>query len=260
MLHFGEFLGTPPWKSRSASLRHKHGEDMNIRATSVESRIEHVSALEGYDRWAGRYDHEGNPLVALNDEIITSLAGDVTGLDVVELGCGTGRQTAWLTAAGARVTALDFSEGMLGQARLKVADVDVRFVQHDLKRRLPFSDATFDGVVSCLVLEHLSDLDAFFREARRVCRPGGWIAITDMHPALRLRGNQAHFHDEATGREVRVESIPHKVSDFVNAVLRCGLHLERFEEPSYSEELATRIPRAGKFLGWPMLVAMRMTV
>ena len=71
----------------------------------------------GYDRWALVYDHDGNPLVALEEPFVRVAVGDVRGQAVLDLGCGTGRHTLWLAQAGATVTAVDFSEGMLAAAR-----------------------------------------------------------------------------------------------------------------------------------------------
>src|SRR5512133_1570407 len=62
----------------------------------------------GYDRWAPVYDHDANPLTALEEPLVRVALGDVAGLSVVDLGCGTGRHALWLAAAGASVTALDF--------------------------------------------------------------------------------------------------------------------------------------------------------
>ena len=100
---------------------------------------------DGYDRWASVYDHDANPLPALEDPHVREALGDVRGLEVLDLGCGTGRHTAWLAEAGARVTAVDFSENMLERARVKVSAADVRFVVHDLHEPLPLDDASFDA-------------------------------------------------------------------------------------------------------------------
>src|SRR5262245_17901578 len=83
--------------------------------------VELLPTRDGYDRWAAIYDDEGNPLVALETAHVHALLGDVRGLDVVDLGCGTGRHTLWLANAGARVTAVDFSPEMLRRARAKLA-------------------------------------------------------------------------------------------------------------------------------------------
>jgi 2-polyprenyl-3-methyl-5-hydroxy-6-metoxy-1,4-benzoquinol methylase len=67
----------------------------------------HVRAA--YDRWAQVYDHDGNPLIALEDPAVRDATGDVHGLAVLDLGCGTGRHAVWMATAGAQVTAVDFS-------------------------------------------------------------------------------------------------------------------------------------------------------
>ncbi len=213
---------------------------------------------DGYDRWAAVYDHDANPLQALEGPHVRELLGDVRGLAVLDLGCGTGRHALWLAAAGADVTAVDFSEGMLAEARQKPGADAVRFVVHDLHEPLPFGDGAFDRVVSGLVLEHLRDLDGFFREMRRVLRPGGAAVVTGMHPAMMLRGTQAQFTDPATGETVRPRSLPHRLSDFVMAAVRAGFGLEHVGEYAPDEAFAERFPRAAKYVGWPMLVTMRL--
>ena len=75
-----------------------------------------------------------------------------------------------------------------------------------------------------------------------------------MHPALRLRGNQAHFREAGGYREVRLESIHHRVTDYVKAALGQGLAIESLEEHEPPASLAANVPRLGKFLGWPMLL------
>ena len=71
----------------------------------------------GYDRWAAVYDHDANPLQALEGPIIREVIGDAKGLTTLDLGCGTGRHALWLAECGAIVTAMDFSERMLIEAR-----------------------------------------------------------------------------------------------------------------------------------------------
>ncbi|MDD9981234.1 MAG: class I SAM-dependent methyltransferase, partial [Gammaproteobacteria bacterium] len=162
---------------------------------------------DGYDRWASIYDHDANPLPALEEPHVRRALGDVRGCDVLDLGCGTGRHTAWLAESGARVTAVDFSEKMLEQARRKVPGTDARFVVHDLHDRLPLEDASFDAVVSGLVLEHLRDLGGFFREAHRVLRPRGRGVVSAMHPAMFLRDSRARFTDPDTGEVIAPGSV-----------------------------------------------------
>jgi malonyl-CoA O-methyltransferase len=223
----------------------------------MDKRVEHVTVREGYDRWAAVYDHDGNPLTALDDRVVPPLLGDVRGLSVLELACGTGRHTIRLADAGARVTAVDFSRGMLAEAKKRLGTREVVLVEADLVQPLPFPDAAFDRVLCCLALEHLRDLDPLFAEVRRVLRDGGAFVCSDMHPAMRLRGNQANFDDPKDGTEVRLEGWEHPVSSYVMAAIGAGLRIDRVEEHEGDAALAEQWPRATKYVGWPMLVAMR---
>ena len=214
---------------------------------------------EGYDRWAEVYDHDANPVPPLEEPVVRGAVGDPRGLAVLDLGCGTGRHTAWLATAGARVTAVDFSPGMLAEARRKTEGANVRFLVHDLHEPLPLASATFDVVVSGLVLEHLRDLASFFAEARRVLRPNGRAVISAMHPAMFLRGSQARFTDPSSGEIVHPGSLPHQLGDFVMAALRAGFTLDTIDEHAPGTAFAARFPRAEKYIGWPMILVLAMT-
>ena len=213
---------------------------------------------EGYDQWAAVYDHDANPLPALEEPHVREAAGDVRGLEVLDLGCGTGRHTVWMAAAEAKVTAVDFSEGMLAKARAKPGSEAVRFVVHDLHAPLPFPNASFDLVVSGLVLEHLRSLAGIFDEAHRVLRADGRAVMSAMHPAMFLRGSQARFTDPASGQVVQPGSMKHLLSDFVMAAVRAGFHLENMAEYAADAAFASRYPRAEKYIGWPMLVVFKL--
>jgi malonyl-CoA O-methyltransferase len=212
----------------------------------------------GYDRWAEIYDAEANPLIGLEEPVVREALGDVSGLAALDLGCGTGRHTLWLAGAGAAVTAVDFSLGMMEKARAKPGAEKVRFLAHDLHERLPFPDGAFDAVVSGLVLEHLHDLDAFFAEARRVLKPGGRAVVSGMHPAMFLKGVQARFTDPETGEKVQPGSVEHSIGDLVMAAVRAGFALEGIDERPPDADFATRYPRAEKYVGWPMLLVLRL--
>jgi malonyl-CoA O-methyltransferase len=219
--------------------------------------VEEVSSVQsGYDRWSAVYDHDGNPLLALEGRAVRTAVGNVRGLKALDLGCGTGRHALWLASVGATVTAVDFSEGMLAEARRKPGAERVRFVAHDLHQPLPFEPASFDLVVSGLVLEHLRELGPFFWEARRVLRPAGRAVISAMHPAMFLRGAQARFTDPVSGERVQPGSIPHSIGAFVMAAVRAGFTLTDVAEFTPDAEFVAQHPRAAPYLDWPMLVVL----
>jgi malonyl-CoA O-methyltransferase len=217
-----------------------------------------VPTRAGYDRWAEFYDAEDNPLVLLEERQIGPLIGDVAGLAVADIGCGTGRHALQWAAAGARVTAVDFSEAMLQRARAKPGAQAVTFVRHDLAEPFPLADAAFDRVCCCLVLDHIAALDPFFLELRRLCRPKGCVILSVMHPAMSLKGVQARFIEPASGRRISPASHAHRMSDYLMAAVRADLLLEHVSEYAADAALVARSPRAAKYLGWPMLLLLKL--
>ena len=215
------------------------------------------SVREGYDQWASCYDHDGNPLTALEEPLVRAAAGDVAGLAALDLGCGTGRHASWLATAGARVTAIDFSPGMLEVARSKPGADQIEYVEHDLNGEFPASWA-FDLVVSGLVIEHLADLPEFFRNVRQSLRPGGHAVVSGMHPAMFLKGVAARFTDPESGEVVTPGTIEHTLGEAVMAAVRSGLTLINVTEASPDAGLAARVPRAQKYVGWPMVVVLSL--
>jgi len=212
----------------------------------------------GYNRWAEVYDAEDNPLVLLEERQITPLIGEVAGLALADIGCGTGRHAIRLGAAGAKVTALDFSEAMLERARAKPGAQAVKFIRHDLTQPFPLESGSFDRVICCLVLDHIADLKKFFGELGRICKPADFIVISVMHPAMMLRGVQARFIEPGSGRRIYPQSQPNQISDYVMAAIHAGLQLEHVSEHVVDSHLAASSPRAAKYLGWPLLLLMRL--
>jgi len=101
----------------------------------------------------------------------------VPGQRVLDLGCGPGDGMARLGTTGAVAIGLDYSGGMLDQAR-KVAANAGRLARGDAGR-LPFRDGAFDKVVCTNSFHHYPDHVGALREMRRVLRPGGLLVLVD---------------------------------------------------------------------------------
>lgn len=95
---------------------------------------------------------------------------------VLDVGCGCGRDMAWMEAQGARVTGIDLSRGMLEQARPHVHGL----LQHMNMCRLEFADHSFDGVWCNASLLHVPKEDAprALAEMHRVLVPDGGLMVT----------------------------------------------------------------------------------
>jgi SAM-dependent methyltransferase len=104
--------------------------------------------------------------------------GDVSGLDVVELGCGTAYLSAWLARRGARPTGVDLNAAQLSTARRCQDRFGVRFplVEADAGD-IPLPDASFDLAVSECGASLWCDPDRWVPEAARLLRPGGRLVF-----------------------------------------------------------------------------------
>lgn len=103
--------------------------------------------------------------------------GDVSGLDVVELGCGTAYLSAWLARRGARVVGVDPTPAQLETARRMQAAFGLEFpLVEAFAEQVPLPDASFDLAVSEHGASNWADPYGWIPEAARLLRPGGRLA------------------------------------------------------------------------------------
>lgn len=111
------------------------------------------------------------------------LPTDMTDMDAIELGCGTGYVSYWMNRRGARVTAIDISTEQLATARHIAEEygVDIRFIEGNAEKTgLP--GASFDFAISEYGASIWCPPDKWLREAWRLLRPGGWLVFLGNHP------------------------------------------------------------------------------
>lgn len=138
------------------------------------------SLVDHRHRWGDAPDLYGPRHEFREQLLMQQLRNRLPGGHVLNAGCGAGSFSLTLLDAGYRVTSVDASErfvehlaGELERRRRADSPVEVA----DL-HALRFADASFDGIVSGEVLEHLTDDHAAVRELVRVLRPGGVLAVS----------------------------------------------------------------------------------
>jgi SAM-dependent methyltransferase len=114
---------------------------------------------------------------------LAMLPEDMTGLDAIELGCGTAFGAAWMARRGATVVGIDNSAEQLATAR-RLADqhgVELTLVHGDAEA-VPYPDASFDFALSEYGAAIWCDPFAWIPEAHRLLRPGGRLAFLGTAP------------------------------------------------------------------------------
>ncbi len=157
-----------------------------------------------YDRNAEDYERYWAPVLdasarRLLDRLEPFVARSGSGTRILDVGTGSGVLAIEALARwpGAQIIGADASSGMLGMARVRAAragrpsdDSNLRWL-HTPAERLPLDDGSVDAVVSSFVYQLVPDRNVAFREAHRVLRPGGVIALVtwldrdgDFEPAI----------------------------------------------------------------------------
>jgi SAM-dependent methyltransferase len=177
-----------------------------------------------------------------------ALMPPVDGRRILEAGCGSGVYTELLLKRGAHVTAVDASAPMVEHARRRIAALgedasgraEIRVA--DLRRPLDLPDASFDGVVSALVLHYLRDWAVAMAEFRRVLKPGGWLLFSTHHPgadASRLPPGADYFEvaqeEDYWKRIGRVLFYRRPLTAISAALADAGFGIERLVEPRPTE-------------------------
>lgn len=117
-------------------------------------------------------------------EAIVAPAGIRATDHLVDAGCGVGGTALYLARRhGCAVTGVNINRKQLAMASANASETDVRdrvrFEYADCNRHLPFADDSVDAVVNIESAFHYSDRDTFFREVRRILKPGGRIVASD---------------------------------------------------------------------------------
>lgn len=198
-----------------------------------------------YNEWSDIYDSNINRTRDLDAEVTRLILTGHLFPSIVELGCGTGKNTEFLAQIGDAVLAFDFSEKMLAKARQKVTASHVRFAWADITQPWNCPADSVDLITCNLVLEHIQDLDHIFAQAARILRSGGWFLVNELHPFKQYGGTKARF--ERGAEIIEVDVFIHHISEFIHTAEKNGLKLLKFDEV-WHEDDAGKPPRLASFV------------
>jgi cytosine/adenosine deaminase-related metal-dependent hydrolase/ubiquinone/menaquinone biosynthesis C-methylase UbiE len=203
-----------------------------------------VSPSEAFDIWAQVYDEQPNPLLLLEQRYLSQMLPDIGGLDVLDVGCGTGRWLQLLASHPPKsLTGVDASAQMLHRAASKLGSTAA--LRLGSCTALPVQDATSDLVMASFVLSYLENLDTFARELHRVARPGSNVFLSDMHPDTAISCNWKRSF-RVNFQEEQIHASGHFIQQVINTFQACGFELLTLIEPHFESQEKKVFEQNGK--------------
>lgn len=187
-----------------------------------------------------------------------ALLDEVSGSDVLDIGCGSGEYAQWLIEhSAAKVTCLDVSQQMVDIVTERFAN-KVSAYQQDIALGLPKErDDSADLVICPLVLHYIADLTPVFAEIHRVLKQGGYLVFSTHHPFADIEcsktGNyfeREFIEDEwhTIGQPVAVSFYRRSLTELCQAVSSAGLVIEAITEGCVDPQIQQVAPETHEYL------------
>jgi ubiquinone/menaquinone biosynthesis C-methylase UbiE len=181
--------------------------------TERRERVETSDVRAAWDRAADAYvagQESGRDYYRLEffGPAQVALCGDVTGLRVLDVGCGSGYLARELARRGARVTAVDLSPRMIEHARRleRAEPLDIELAVADAETiDGTYGAASFDLVTSCLALQDMAHPDRALRAMHTVLRAGGRAVLSISHPCTDTPYREWDKDDAGRKRALRID-------------------------------------------------------
>ena len=182
------------------------------------------------------FENVEGSIAVMHDDLVRRL-DPKPGEDWLDVGCGAGAVSMRAARAGAKVTGVDISEGMIDTARRRAGEegLDIAYETGDAEQ-LPVPDASFDVVSSSVGLIFAPNHEVAARELARVVRPGGRIGITAWCPDSRVvRGQRIAAQFGAPAPEGAGNPVDWASEEHVRELLGDAFELE-FHEGDATQE------------------------
>jgi len=212
-----------------------------------------VDVRSGYGAWVTTYEQTVED--AMDVELLASLREVPWGSveRAADLGCGTGRTGAWLGERGvAAIDGVDLTPEMLAVARER--GIYERLVEADVSAS-GLEGGAYDLVTTCLVDEHLAELEPLYAEARRLATPGARYVLVGFHPQFIMASGMPTHFDDADGDPVAIETHVHPLSEHVTAALAAGWTLAEMRERMIDDAWLALKPKWAPLRGQPIAFA-----
>lgn len=203
-----------------------------------------LSPREGYRRWARSYDHELNPMLSLEKRYLEPMLPAAAGMDVVDLGCGTGRWLQILRGTAPRsLLGIDASPEMLQRARKKLNGA-ARLVHAD-GALVSLPHASADLVLGSFLLSYVDDAQQLISNTCAALRENASLFLTDVHPET---SRALHWKRGVRGEEGFhvIRTVERNIKSVISLCEEAGLRLVTHLEPAFGEAERGMFSASGK--------------
>lgn len=207
-------------------------------------------ALTAYEQLAERYASLAETKAEngfIEQPAMRQQLGQVTGLRILEAGCGPGFLSSYLLNHGAQVTAFDISPRMIELAREKTQGRAQIFVGDMALPLANLKNASFDLVVSSLAIDYVRDWTTPLHEFYRVLKPQGRLVFSVQHPtatylwykpASAFGVQYAEIQWSSFGGEpVMMPDHYRSFADMINPILEAGFQIQKVQDTKPIEAL-----------------------
>jgi predicted TPR repeat methyltransferase len=200
---------------------------------------------KAYNIWADQYDTNSNKTRDLDTKSTIKTLNKFDFSKVIELGCGTGKNTTFLLKKADEIIGLDFSQEMLNKAKAKIKDERVEFRKADLTKSWEIDNDFADLITCSLTLEHIKNLNHIFNQANLKLKKNGLFFISELHPFKQYSGSKAKYETESGTKELEVYI--HHISEYIDAAKNNGFEFVEMKE-WFDEDNENGIPRLISFV------------
>lgn len=215
--------------------------------------------FEGYKNLRKK---ESNANVLFEIPALFSLLPDLTGLSVLDLGCGFGEHCrGFIERGAAKVVGIDISEKMLEVAKAENSDPKITYLNMPMED-LDKIEGKFDLVVSSLAIHYVEDFAGVVKNIYDLLNPGGLFVYSQENPINTCHSTGERWTRDESGRKLYVnlknygvegerESVwfvdnvkkYHRMfSTIVNTLASCGFVIEKMIEPLPDDEILAKYP------------------
>ena len=230
--------------------------------------------FEGYK---GIRDREVNANTLFEIPALFSLLPDMTGLSVLDLGCGFGEHCMEFVKAGAsKVVGIDISEKMLDVARKENADSKITYLNLAMED-LGSIDENFDLVISSLAFHYIEDFSGVVRRINEMLAPRGLFVFSQEHPLNTCHTTGERWTRDENGKKLHVNISNYCVetenesewfvdnvkkyhrmfSTIINTLVEEGFSIEKVLEPYPDEKIIAEYPDYSDNLHKPDFLLVR---